>query len=100
MAKKPPACRHSTSMIPPMKLDMSNLAWENSGDELVLRPSPGGKEEKQFDGLTGKLHESRMGKEESGVFFPGKHWEGFLLVEMTEWHRGTFYSALMGIINV
>lgn len=32
-----------------MKLDMSNLAWENSGDGLVLLPSPGGDEEAEPD---------------------------------------------------
>lgn len=59
MAKKPPACTHSTSMMPPMKLDISNLAWENS--ELVLPPSPGEKGKEEFDGFIGKLHESRVG---------------------------------------
>lgn len=40
MARSPPACTHSTRMMPPTKLDMSNLAWENSEGELVLPPSP------------------------------------------------------------
>lgn len=45
MTRSPPACTHRTRMMPPMKLGMSNLAWENSGAELVLPPSPreGGK---------------------------------------------------------
>lgn len=54
MARRPPACRHSTSMMPPMKLDMSNLAWENSGDELVLLSLPGGKGQGLM-GLTGLM---------------------------------------------
>lgn len=78
MAKKPPACRHSTSMMPPMKLDMSNLAWENSGDELVLLPSPEGKEKEQFDG---KLHESSVGweKKRFSHFFSEKALRGIFI---------------------
>lgn len=60
MAKKPPACTHSTSMMPPMKLDMSNLAWENCGDELVLLPSPGGNEKAESDWFAVTSHESRV----------------------------------------
>lgn len=70
MAKKPPACTHRTSMMPPMKLDMSNLAWENCGGVLVLPPSPERKD-KEFDWFTEELHESRAGreKEQRVIFF-------------------------------
>lgn len=67
MAKKPPACTHSTSMMPPMKLDMSNLAWENFGDELVLLPSPRGG--KRRDDCEIRLKQDESGEKKSHSFF-------------------------------
>ena len=103
MAKKPPACRHSTSMMPPMKLDMSNLAWENSEVDFGLLPSPGGRGA-EFQGFTVKWHISRARRrgKKRGLFFSllCDSREKCTDTYMTEWFRGMFYSALMGIINV
>lgn len=76
MARNPPACTHSTSMMPPMKLDMSNLAWENSGDEFVLLPSPGGREKADFGCFTLKSQEAGLGWKRGGTFF----WEGSVVL--------------------
>lgn len=63
MAKKPPACMQSTSIMPPMKLDRSNLAWENFGDELVLLPSPRGRKRRDDCEIRLKQDEGGDGKE-------------------------------------
>lgn len=53
----------------------------------------GGNKKEEIDGLTVRLHKKKgvVGKDENVRFVL------FFLVEMTE---GTFYSALMGVINV